>query len=231
MKWITYVLDFFSEEEEKKYESKFKKFARKVGVSEAQVEMLLMKRGAEDFLDDLDFFGEGSLFKDLPLEDIFDKDRVADDLETGFFLMTDAEKFDFLLDKGTDYMELMQDYLLDLMGKEDFDKIQEFYRKFNEKHRNFSPLQIMVGNVYAEKDPALAKSYFDEALRSVQESKEFPEEIKKELMSQINYLASLLFEESAEKVEEKASEGKKGKMKQKAGKKASKKDSESKTGN
>jgi len=232
VKWITYVLGFFSEEEEKKYESKFKKFARKVGVSETQVEMLLMKREMTDgFFGGENIFGEGGLFEDLPLEDIFEKDRVADDLETGFFLMTDAEKFDFLLDKGPDYVELMQDYLFELMDKEDFDIIQEFYKKFNEKHRNFSPLQLMVGNVYAKKDPALAKSYFDEALRSVQESKEFPEEVKKELTSQINYLASLLFGESAEKVEEKAIENKKGKKTSKSGKKAPKKDSENKTDN
>jgi hypothetical protein len=53
--------------------------------------------------------------------------------------MNNDDKFDFLLEKGPGYMELMQDYFLDLMEKEDFDKIQEFYTKFNEKHRNFSP--------------------------------------------------------------------------------------------
>ncbi len=228
VKWITYVLGFLSESEEKKYENQFKKFARKIGVSGAQVDMLLMKREmTDDFFDEENIFEEGGLFEDLKLEDIFEKDRVADELETGFFLMTDEEKFDFLLDKGPNYMELMQDYLLELMGKEDFDKIQEFYRKFNEKYRDFSPLQIMVGTVYAEKDTALAKSYFEEALRSVQESKEFPEEIKKELISQINYLTNLLFEESAEKVEEKASEDKKGRKPCKSGRKASKKNSES----
>jgi len=35
---------------------------------------------------------------------ILDEDRTADDLETGFFLMTDDEKFNFLLDKGPDYV-------------------------------------------------------------------------------------------------------------------------------
>lgn len=230
VKWITYVLGFFSESEEKKYESQFKKFARKVGVSGAQVDMLLMKREVEDFFGDADIFGEGGLFEDLALEDIFEEDRVADDLETGFFLMTDEEKFDFLLDKGPDYMELMQDYLLELMGKEDFDKIQEFYTKFNEKHRNFSPLQVMVGTVYAEKDLALAESYFKEALRSVQESKELPEELKEELKNHIDYLINILLEESAEKVEEKSGGGKKGKKACKSGKSskgASKKKSES----
>jgi hypothetical protein len=230
VKWITYVLGFFSEGEEKKYESQFKKLARKLGVSAAQVDMLLMKREmADDFFNEEDLFEGGGLFEGLSPDEILGVDRAADDLETGFFLMTDDEKFDFLLDKGPDYMELMQDYLLELMGKEDFDKIEEFYTKFNEKHRNFSPLQVMVGTVYAEKDPAFAKSYFEEALRSVQESEEFPEEIKEELRNQINYLTNLLFEESPEEVEEKAAESKKSKKTRKDEKKASKKESESKT--
>ena len=227
VKWITYVLGFFSEEEEKKYESKLKKFARKMGISGTQVDMLLMKKDAEDLFEDENFFEEGSLFEGLSPEDILGEDRKADDLETGFFLMTEDEKFDFLLDKGPDYMELMQDYLLDLMGKEDFDKIQEFYTQFNEKHRNFSPLQVMVGTVYAEKDPVLAKSYFEEAIRSVQESKELPEELKVGLRNHIDYLINLLFEEPAEKVEEKAGEDKKSKKTCKSGKKTPKKDSES----
>lgn len=227
VKWITYVLGFFSEEEEKKYERQFKKFASKMGVSGAQADMLLMKRDSEDFFEDENFFEEGSLFEGLSPKDILGEDRAADDLETGFFLMTGDEKFAFLLDKGPDHMELMQDYILELMEKEDFDKIQEFYRKFNEKYKNFSPLQLMVGTAYAEKDPALAESYFKEALRSVQESEEFPEEIKEELGNQINYLTNLLFEESAEEVEEKAAESKKGKKTCKSGRKASKRKSES----
>ncbi|WP_410507420.1 hypothetical protein RSJ42_11435 [Methanosarcina hadiensis] len=230
VKWITYVLGFFSEEEEKKYERQFKKFAQKLGVSAAQVDMLLMKKETEDledFFEDEDLFKEGSLFEGLNPEDIIGEDSTADDLETGFFLMTDDEKFDFLLDKGPKYPELVQDYLLDLMGKEDFDKIQEFYTKFNEKHRNFSPLQLMVGTIYSEKDPSLAKSYFEEALRSLQESDEFSEEVKKELRNQINYLINLLFEESAEEVEEKAGEDKQGKKTGKRGRKSGKKDSES----
>lgn len=219
VKWITYALGFFSEEEEKKYERQFKKFAHKMGVSGAQVDMLLMKKEAEDLFGEENFSEEGGLFEGLSPEDIFGEDRTADYLETGFFLMNDDDKFNFLMEKGPDYMELMQDFFLDLMEKEDFDKIQEFYTKFNEKHRNFSPLQVMVGTIYAEKDPALAEFYFKEALRSVQESKEVPEEIKEELRNQINYLTNLLFEEPAEEVEEKAIETKKVNRHAKAAKK------------
>jgi hypothetical protein len=116
-------------------------------------------------------------------------------------------------------MELMQDYFLDLMEKEDFDKIQEFYTKFNESTETFLPLQVMVGTIYAEKDPALAEFYFKEALRSVQESKDVPEEIKEELRNQINYLTNLFFEEPAEEVEKKLLRSKKVNRHAKAAKK------------
>lgn len=228
VKWITYVLGFFSESEEKKYESQFKKFARKMGVSGAQVDMLLMKRSAEDFFDDEDLFGEGGLFEELEPEDIFREDRTADDLETGFFLMNDDEKFDFLLDKGPDYVELVQDYVMGLAEKKEFEKIQEFYKKFNEKHENFFPLHFIVGSAYLNSDPALAISYFEKTLKATEGSEEFPPEMRKELKRHMDLLTSLLLEETAEKAKEKAVENKKICKK---GKKASKKDSESRTKN
>ena len=93
-----------------------------------------------------DFFEEGDLFEGIADKaEFFDKDRMADDLETGFFLMTDDEKFDFLLDNGPDYVELVQDYVLDLKDKEDFEKIQDFYKKSIEKHKDFFPLQFIMG--------------------------------------------------------------------------------------
>ncbi|AKB36308.1 hypothetical protein MSSAC_1718 [Methanosarcina siciliae C2J] len=228
VKWITYVLGFFSEAEEKKYESKFRKFARKMGISGAQVDMLLMKKEAEDFSDEDDIFGEGGLFEELALEEIFEEDRVADDLETGFFLMTDAEKFDFLLDKGPDYVELVQDYIMGLAEKEEFEKIQDFYKKFNEKHENFFPIHFIVGSAYLNSDPALAISYFEKTLKATENSEEFPPEMREELKRNMDLLTSLLLEEATEKVEEKAGEDRKGEMKQKTRKKASKKKSENK---
>jgi len=217
VKWIAYVLGFFSNIEEGKYEREFKRSARKLGVSSAQVDMLLMKRDAEDF------FEEGDLFEGIEDKaELLDTDRTADNLETGFFLMTDDEKFDFLMNNGPDYIDLIQDYVLDLKINGDFEKIQEFYKKFIEKHEGFFPLQFIMGTAYIDKDPVLANYYFEEAVKAAEKSKEIPEEMKKVLRADINQLTKLVTEESAERPEEKTDEGKKGKKKPKTVKKTSK---------
>ena len=218
VKWITYVLGFFSETEEGKYEREFKKSARKLGVSSVQVDMLLMKRDAEDFFEKGDFT-EGIADK----AELLDKDRTADDLETGFFLMSDDERFDFLMNNGPEYIDLIQDYVSDLMIKGKFEKIQEFYKKFIEKYEDFFPLQFIMGAAYIDKDPALANSYFEAAVKNAEKSEVIPEEMKKVLRADIDQLTQLLTEESAEKPEEKTGEGKKDKKKSKTVKKTSKK--------
>jgi hypothetical protein len=133
------------------------------------------------------------------------------------FLMTDDEKFDFLMNNGPDYIDLIQDYVLDLKAKEDFEKIQEFYKKFIEKHGDFFPLQFTMGTAYIDKDPTLANSYFEAAVKTAEKSEVIPEEMKKILRADINQLTQLLIE-SAEEPEEKIGEGKRSKKKSKTGK-------------
>lgn len=222
VKWITYVLGFFSEAEEEKYEREFKKAASKLGVSSAQVDMLLMKRDAEDF------FEEGDILEGIEdTEELSDIDRTADNLETGFFLMSEDERFDFLMNNGPEYIDLIQDYIFDLKIKGDFAKIQEFYKKFLEKYEGFFPLQFIMGTAYIDKDPSLANSYFEAAVKTAEKSEEIPDKIKKVLRADISQLIQLLTEESteesAEKPEEKTGEEKKGNKKSKKVKKTSKK--------
>lgn len=219
VKWITYIQGLFSKEEEEKYEKHFKKLTSKMGLTNAQAEMLLMKRDADEF------FEEGGLFEGLEVSEVLDKDRLADNLETGFFLMTDEEKDDFLMNNGPDYIELVQTYVSELADKEEFEKIQDFYKKFNEKHKDFFPLNFIMGTVYINRDPALAISYFEETLKVAENSEEFSKEMREDMTKQIDVIKRLLLEESTEKPEENTGESKKGKKKCKAGKKASKNDS------
>ncbi|MFY1112961.1 MAG: hypothetical protein AB3K77_14975 [Methanosarcinaceae archaeon] len=186
VKWTAYVLGLFSKEEEEDYEKQFKKITSEMGLTDAQADMLLLKKDADEF------FEEGGLFEGREESEVLARETVAYDLETGFFLMTDDEKFDFLLENGPDYIDLVQSYISDLAEKEDFEKLQAFYKKLSEKEKNFFPLHLMMGTIYLGKDPAFAKSCFQETLRIVDTLEEIPKETKEDLRESISLLGKLI---------------------------------------
>ena len=192
VKWTAYVLGLFSKEEEEDYEKQFKKITSEMGLTDAQADMLLLKKDADEF------FEEGGLFEGREESEVIARETIADDLETGFFLMNDDEKFDFLLENGLDYIELVQSYISDLAEKEDFDKLQDFYKKLSAKEENFFPLHLMMGTIYLGKDPAFAKSCFQETLRIVDTLEEIPEETKEDLRASIGLLDKFMGEETEE---------------------------------
>jgi len=197
VKWTTYVLGLFSKEEEEEYEKQFKEITREMGLTDAQADMLLLKSDADEF------FEEGGLFEGLEECEVLDKDTTADDLETGFFLMTDDEKFDFLLEQGSDYIELVQSHIFDLAEKEDFEKLRDFYKKFSENEKNFFPIHFLMGTIYLERDPTFSKSCFQETLRIVNTLNEIPEETKEDLKTSIALLEKFIEEGEEEEEEEK----------------------------
>jgi len=85
-------------------------------------------------------------------------------MEKKFLSMPEDEKFDFLLENGPEFYELVGLYISDLSERGEFDKIQDLYRKLIEKYDDFLYLYVYMGGAYVEKDPALAKSYFEKAL-------------------------------------------------------------------
>ena len=60
-------------------------------------------------------------------------------------------------------------YITELSEKGEFEKLQELYRKLIEKYDDFLYLDVFMGGAYVEKDPALAKSYFEKALKILDE--------------------------------------------------------------
>ena len=98
------------------------------------------------------------------------------------------------------------------------------YRR-TKKYENFFPLHFIMGTVYIENDPTLAKFYFEETLKAVENYGDLPKSYKYEIKQNLDSLIKYI-EEPAEKPEEKALSSKKGKRKGVSRKKASNEDDE-----
>jgi hypothetical protein len=170
LKWAAYVLGLFTEEESEEYEKSIKKLAAKLGLSSKHADLMLLK-GEED-----DYFEFVERYEDEG--EALNEEELMAEMEEKFLSMTDAEKFDFLLENGPDLYELVGLYITELSEKGEFEKLQELYGKFNEKYDDFIYLDVFMGGAYIEKDPALAKSYFEKALKILDNVDDLPDSIK-----------------------------------------------------
>jgi AraC-like DNA-binding protein len=160
LKWVTYAMGLFTEEESEEYEKSVKKLASKLGMSSKHADLILLKGSEDDYLDFIENYGADD-------EEELTEEELMDEIETKFFSLTDTEKFDFLLENGPDFYELVGLYISELSEKGEFEKLQELYRKLVEKYDYFIYLYVFMGGAYIEIDPALAKFYFEKALESL----------------------------------------------------------------
>jgi hypothetical protein len=205
IKWVAYIMDLFTEEENEEYEKSIKKLAAKLGLSGKHADLMLMKGDEEDYFEfveeygDLEEYGEenegnegkeryekGELTEEglteekLTEEGLTEKELIAE-MESKFLLMEDPEKFDFLLENGPEFYELTGLYISELSEKGEFDRIQELYSKLTEKYDDFLYLYVFMGATYLEIDPALAKSYFEQAIKALDKLDDLPESTKEKL--------------------------------------------------
>ncbi len=106
--------------------------------------------------------------------------------------MNDAEKIEFLVEYGSDYFDLVESYINELVNQEKFEKVQELYNKIIEKDEDFLPLHFMMGIIFLERDPALAKFYFEQTLKVAEMGDDVPEDILQSLKRQILALEAYL---------------------------------------
>jgi len=158
LKWVTYVMGLFTKEESEEYEKSIKKLAAKLGMSSKHADLMLLKGEEDEYFEFVERYGEDEG------EELTEEELIAE-MEEKFLSMTDAEKLDFLLENGPDLYELVGLYITELSEKGEFEKLQELYRKLIEKYDDFIYLDVFMGGAYVEKDPALAKSYFEKALK------------------------------------------------------------------
>ncbi|MGA9187839.1 MAG: hypothetical protein WB014_04555 [Methanosarcina sp.] len=174
LKWATYVMGLFTEEESEEYERSVKKLAANLGLSSKHADLMLLKGNEDDYFEFVENYGDDEE------EELTEEELIAE-METKFLSLTEAEKCDFLLENGPDFYELVGLYISDLSEKGEFGKIQELYRKLIEKYDDFIYLYVFMGGAYVEIDPALAKSYFEKALKSLDKLEDLSDSTKEVL--------------------------------------------------
>ena len=177
LKWAAYIMGLFTEKEREEYETKIRKLAARMGFSSKHADLMLMKGEEEDYFEFVENYGaEGT-------QELTDEELIAE-MEKRFLSMPEDEKFDFLLENGPEFYELVGLYLSDLSERGEFDKIQTLYRKLTEKYDDFLYLYVYMGGVYLEKDPSLAKSYFEKALETLDRTDELSDSTREVLRAQ-----------------------------------------------
>jgi hypothetical protein len=185
LKWATYIMGLFTEKESEEYEQSVKKLAAKMGLSSKHADLMLMKGDEEEYFEFVENYGaEGR-------EGLSEEELVAE-MEKKFLSMPEDEKFDFLLENGPEFYEFVGLYISDLSDRGEFDKIQDLYRKLTEKYDDFLYLYVYMGGVYVEKDPALAKSYFEKALETLDRLDELSDSTREILRANFLNLISKL---------------------------------------
>jgi hypothetical protein len=164
LKWVTYVMGLFTEEEGEEYEKSVKKLAAKLGLSSKHADLMLLKGSEDDYFEFVENYGTDD--GDNDGEELTEEELI-DEMERKFLSLPDAEKFDFLMENGPEFYELVGLYISELSEKGEFERIQELYRNLIEKFDDFLYLYVYMGGVYVEVDPDLAKYYFEKALKTL----------------------------------------------------------------
>ncbi|RXA20843.1 hypothetical protein EQO05_03720 [Methanosarcina sp. MSH10X1] len=174
LKWAAYVMGLFTGKESEEYENSVRKFAARMGLSSKHADLMLMKGDEEDYFEFVESYGaEGT-------DELTEEELVAE-METKFLSLPEDEKFDFLLENGPEFYELVGLYISDLSERGEFDKIQDLYEKLTERYDDFLYLYVYMGGIYIEKDPFLARSYFEKALETLDKLDELSDSTREAL--------------------------------------------------
>lgn len=170
LKWVAFVMGLYTEKESEDYERNIRKLAAKLGLSSKHADLMLLKGKEDDYFEFVEKYGE------YEGEELSEEELI--EMEEKFLSMTDTEKFDFLLENGPDIYDLVGFYVSVLSERGEFEKLQELYKKLSEKYDNFIYLDVFMGGAYIEKDPVLAKSYFEKALKTVDKLDDLSDSVK-----------------------------------------------------
>lgn len=193
LKWLMHALNYFTEEEEEEYGKNVSLVASKLGLSDEEISLLLLKESEYDYFEEDK--GDKACEAGRGKYKLFRKEARPTKLRARYDSMNDAEKIEFLTEFGSDYFNLVESYINELVNQEKFEKIKELYNKIIEKDEDFLPLHFMMGIIFLERDPTLAKFYFEQTLKVAEMGDDVPEDILQSLKREILALEAYLSEE------------------------------------
>jgi len=163
VRWLPYFLGFYEPDEERKYEERLKKTARRLGVPPDQINAMLN-------MDEIE---------------LSDEEKATTEKESEFFALGEGEKLDFLAKHGLDNPGLVQHHAIELEEKKDFKAIEKLYQVMREASQDFPPFEFMLGLNYLKlKNPQLAKHHMETAIKNLESapSERIADEERKRLL-------------------------------------------------
>jgi hypothetical protein len=160
VKWIAYSHELYDSKEAKEYEESIEDFGKRMGMPQSVMDTILLRN--DDF-------------------NIDDEQKALGKEESEFFSMDDKQKFSFLMEKGTHFANLINDFFIELAEKGDYSAIDKFYNEFTEQYPDFIPIYILMAQIYFHKNPILAKHYIEYGMNELDNADDMPEGIRKKM--------------------------------------------------
>lgn len=161
VKWLPFFFDLYKHKEKKEYESYVLKISRRMGLSQANINQLLMR-------------GEG----------LNQKQVEESSLESHFFSLDEYEKFDFVVAHALKNPFLLEQYSIELTEKEDYHGIEKLYLKMLEISNNHPLFECMLGLNYIQLgEKEKARKHLENAKKGFEEFQtEVDDEIKEQTL-------------------------------------------------
>ncbi len=164
VKWLPFFFDLYGTKEKKEYENHILKLGRRRGLSQDNINQILMRGEKQD-----------------------QKQMEESSLESQFFSLSEDKKFDFAIAHALDNPFILEQYSLELSEKGDYPAIERLCLRMMEISNNFPPFECMLGLNYinlGEKEKA--KKHIENAMKRFEElPAEKNDEMREQMLNQL----------------------------------------------
>jgi hypothetical protein len=167
VKWLPCFFQLYSADEMQKYKDEFTKMARRIGMSSAEIAMILNTSEVDDTKEDLQEYLK---------------------LQSEFFSLKEEKKLDFVVKNGLGNPLLIYLYIEELDERKDFKMIEKLCKKLMKLTNNFPMFEFLLGLNYKNmNNSALAKQHIKSAIKRLEEAPPhiFEDEEKEEMLNEM----------------------------------------------